>query len=394
MADPQPLPQRPATGAGKVAAVLLMVLLFVGLISNVWFAATTGTLLPHAVTRAGILDGTVSKELASRMADTPIGVGAARVQRVLGWLTIHDLGPRVRQGCPGWLFLRDELTVYPDADRHLATRAATVAAVQRALAQRGIALLVAVVPDKSRIEQRHLCGLDRPAALAPRLGQWTAQLEAAQVPDLDLAAALRSVSGDAYFRTDTHWTQDGAGAAAQAVAQRIRTMGVTLGASKPGYRVVEQPPAQRPGDLVHLAGLDTLPLAWQPTPEIVAHRDYVHEAAAATSADDLFGDADLPDIAVIGTSYSTTSDFVPQIALELGTGVGNFAHEGAKFGGAARTYFASPAFSQTPPKLIVWELDERDLQTPLEAEDAVVVPTVPSPGAPETRTPHAQNNPP
>ena len=390
MADPQPLPQHPATRAGKVAAVFLMVLLFVGLISNVWFAATTGALLPHAVTRASILDGTVSKELASRMADTPIGVGAAHVQRALGWLTIRDLGPRVRQGCPGWLFLRDELSVYADGDRHLAERAATVAAVQRALARRGIALLVAVVPDKSRIEQQHLCGLDRPAVLAPRLTQWMSRLDAANVPALDLAAALRTVQRDAYFRTDTHWTQDGAGAAAQAVAQRIRTMGVTLGASKPGYRVVEKPPARRPGDLVRLAGLDDLPPTWQPTPEIVASRDYVHEATAATSADDLFGDTDLPDIAVIGTSYSTTSDFVPQMALALGTGVGNFAHEGAKFGGSARTYFASPAFAQTPPKLIVWELDERDLQSPLEAEDAVLVPTVPNPGAPDTRTPNAQ----
>ncbi|WP_347557280.1 cell division protein FtsQ [Robbsia sp. KACC 23696] len=387
MADPQPLPQLPATRPGKVVAVILMGLLFVGLISNIWFASTTGSLLPQRVTRASVLDGTVSKELAGRMADTPVGLFAARTQRALGWLTIRDLGPRVRQGCPGWLFLRDELNVYADADRHLATRAATVVAVREALEARGIALLVAVVPDKSRIEPQHLCGLDRPASLAPRLGDWTRQLNSAGVPVLDLSAALRGVPGDAFFRTDTHWTQDGAGAAAQAVARRIRTMDVTLGASKPGYRVVDAPPARRPGDLVRLAGLEELPPSWQPTPEIVASRQYIHEAQAAASADDLFGDTDLPDVAVIGTSYSTTSDFVPQMALALGTGIGNFAHEGAKFGGAAHTYFASPAFAQTPPKLVVWELDERDLQSPLEAEDAVVVPHR---GAPDTRTPNAQ----
>ncbi|WP_144155390.1 alginate O-acetyltransferase AlgX-related protein [Paraburkholderia sp. BCC1885] len=389
MEDPKPLPQLPATPAGKVVAVILMGFLFAGLIGNIWFASTTGSLLPHAVSRAGILDGTVSKELASRMADMPIAADAARAQRALGWLTLHDLGPRVRQGCPGWLFLRDELNVYADGDRHLATRAATVAAVQRELAGHGVALLVVVVPDKSRSEPQRLCSLDRPASLNARLHDWTSRLSGTGVPVLDLSPALHGVPGDAFFRTDTHWTQDGAGAAAQAVAQRIRAMGVPLGSSKPGYRVTSKPPARRPGDLVRLAGLDDLPLTWQPTPEIVASRDYSHEAQAASSADDLFGDADLPNIAVIGTSYSTTSDFVPQLALALGTGVGNFAREGAKFGGAARAYFASPAYAQTPPRLIVWELDERDLQSPLEVDDTVAVP---QPRATDSGTPHVESS--
>ncbi|WP_321816169.1 MULTISPECIES: alginate O-acetyltransferase AlgX-related protein [unclassified Paraburkholderia] len=373
MEDPKPLPQMPATRAGKIVAVTLMVLLFVGLFCNLRFAATAESLLPHAVTRAGLLDGTVSKALASRMADTPIAADSARVQRALGWLTLGDLGPRVRQGCPGWLFLRDELNVYADGENHLATRAATVAAVQRELASHGIALLVAVVPDKSRIEPQHLCSLYRPVSLNGRLADWVSRLEAQRVPVVDLGNALRSVQGDAFFRTDTHWTQDGAGASAQAVAQRIRALGVTLGASKPGYRVEQKPAALRHGDLVRLAGLEELPMSWQPRAEVVASRAYVHEAQAASSADDLFGDADLPNIAVIGTSYSTTSDFVPQLALALGTGVGNFAREGAKFGGSARAYFASAAYKQTPPKLVVWELDERDLQAPIEAEDGVVV---------------------
>lgn len=377
MDDPKPLPQLPATRAGKVVAVILMGFLFVGLFFNIRFASTTASLLPHALTRSGMLDGTVSKELASRMADTPIAADAARMQRALGWLALGDLGPRVRQGCPGWLFLRDELNVYADSERHLASRAATVAAVQRELARHGIALLVAVVPDKSRIEPQHLCGLYRPASLSARLDDWTSRLTAEGVPVVDLGSALRGVPGDAFFRTDTHWTQDGAGAAALAVAQRIRAMGEPPGSSvssQAGYRVADKPAARRPGDLVRLAGLDALPVSWQPRAEIVPGRDYVHVAQAASSADDLFGDADLPTIAVIGTSYSTTSDFVPQLALALGKGVGNFAREGARFGGSARAYFTSAAYAQTPPKLVVWELDERDLQAPLEAEDDVVVP--------------------
>lgn len=199
MEDPKPLPQLPASRASKIAAVILMVFLFAGLLSNLRFASTTESVLPHAVTRAGILDGAVSKELANRMADTPIAADAARAQRALGWLTLHDLGPRVRQGCPGWLFLRDELSVYADSDSHLATRADTVAAVQRELARHGIALLIVVVPDKSRIEPQHLCSLYRPVSLGARLADWTSRLTADGVQVLDLSAALRGAPGGAFF---------------------------------------------------------------------------------------------------------------------------------------------------------------------------------------------------
>ena len=44
--------------------------------------------------------------------------------------------------------------------------------------------------------------------------------------------------------------------------------------------------------------------------------------------------------------------------------LGNFAKDGGEFSGAARDYFASPAFRETPPQLLIWEIPERDLQSP------------------------------
>jgi alginate O-acetyltransferase complex protein AlgJ len=55
---------------------------------------------------------------------------------------------------------------------------------------------------------------------------------------------------------------------------------------------------------------------------------------------------------------------MPFLQRAVGASVGNFALDGGAFSGAAKAYFDSAAFKQTPPKLIVWEIPERDLQAP------------------------------
>ena len=52
---------------------------------------------------------------------------------------------------------------------------------------------------------------------------------------------------------------------------------------------------------------------------------------------------------------------------ERGTGDGGECvrpDDGGEFSGAAKDYFASPAFRETPPQLLIWEIPERDLQSP------------------------------
>jgi alginate O-acetyltransferase complex protein AlgJ len=60
----------------------------------------------------------------------------------------------------------------------------------------------------------------------------------------------------------------------------------------------------------------------------------------------------------------------------LGAKIGSFAKDGGKFSGSARDYFANPAFTQTPPKLVVWEIPERDLQTPTKRSHWPVDPSL------------------
>ncbi len=144
-------------------------------------------------------------------------------------------------------------------------------------------------------------------------------------------------------------------------------MGLSATPSKT-FDTRQEPLAPRPGDLVRLAGIDWLPVALQPPQEQVAPTVITERAEAVSDAgdnlDDLFGDDNLPNVALIGTSFSRNSSFVGFLQRALSAPVGNFAKDGGEFSGAAKAYFDSPAFRQTPPQLVIWEIPERDLQTP------------------------------
>jgi alginate O-acetyltransferase complex protein AlgJ len=62
-------------------------------------------------------------------------------------------------------------------------------------------------------------------------------------------------------------------------------------------------------------------------------------------------------------SYSTTSNFAHFLEYSLQTNIANFAKEGGDFSGSVNTYLKSAAFKETPPKMIIWEIPERMIET-------------------------------
>src|SRR5690606_28514563 len=102
------------------------------------------------------LQGEMTRRLASELAQAPLPAAMADAERGASWLLAGSLGPRVRQGCGQWLFLVDELTVHPDARRNLETRLDTAARMSALLHGRGVELLIATVPDKSRVQHEQL----------------------------------------------------------------------------------------------------------------------------------------------------------------------------------------------------------------------------------------------
>lgn len=322
--------------------------------------------VPKVVTQDMLLHGDLTHRFAKTLSDAVIPKRAADLERGASWLAFGDLGPRVREGCADWLFLTDELRLNRNAPLNARAKAQAVIDLQHSLASRGIQLVVAVVPDKSRIAAAQLCSLTRPASLAPRIGDWLTMLQGAGVPAVDLTPTLQPLGESAYLRTDTHWSETGAKAAAGRVAQAISALQFSATPHK-AFDLTAQASAVRPGDLVRLAGIDWLPVSWQPKPEYIAAtqiKERMEATGGADDLDDLFGDNNLPNTALIGTSFSRNSNFVGFLEAALGAPVGNFAKDGGEFSGAAKGYLESPAFTQTPPKLVVWEIPERDLQTP------------------------------
>ncbi|GAA4329429.1 cell division protein FtsQ [Pigmentiphaga soli] len=329
------------------------------------------------------LDGRATADIADAIARTPLPAAAAKLERGAAWLAIGDLGPRVRQGCPGWLFLADELIPYPQASANMQARTREVAAVAARLRSQDIALLVATVPDKTRIAAARLCGLRRPSALEDRLRAWTASLRQAGIAAPDLEPALRALGSQAFRRTDSHWNQAGAEAAAGAIAAAIRQLPTPAAALEPRQplAIVRGAPQPVHGDLVRLAGIDWLPARLLPPPDLEPRLRFDAAAAPSTpaqDADDLFGDAGLPRVALIGTSYSRNAEFVPFLEAALQARVASFALDGGEFAGAARAYFNGDAFRRTPPRLVVWEIPERALQRPLDGETGILASRQPS----------------
>lgn len=367
------LPGELTIRVSRFSGFTLAALLAASLISCGWLLFSGKvTMLPSHLTRDAAMHGEVTHKIARQLSGAWFPQQAANLERGTSWLLFHDTGPRVRSGCPDWLFLTDELKINRHAQINADTKAQAVIDIQQRLRKQDIQLLVAVVPDKSRIAADRLCGLDRPAELKQRAAAWIAALHQAGVQTLNLAPALQPLGASAYLRTDTHWNEHGAAAAAQAIAQQVRGMHIHATPQKM-FDVHTDAPALRPGDLVRLAGIDWLPLRWQPKPEMVAATEVSERQENAESGsdnlDDLFGDDNLPNVALIGTSFSRNSNFLGFLQVALGASVGSFAKDGGEFSGSANDYFNNPAFRQTPPKLVIWEIPERDLQTPYESID-------------------------
>jgi alginate O-acetyltransferase complex protein AlgJ len=326
----------------------------------------------------GFLHGRPMRALADDLRGTPVADWLGTRQRELGWLLLKDLGPRVKPGCEGWLFLGDELTVHPNGASNAARRADIAQTLVERLAARGTRVVITVVPDKTRIETDRLCGLQRPEALDPRYATWSAAMTTRGLAAVALEAPLQQVKarvGTAYDRTDTHWSLDSAQAAAQALADHLRSQGFTP-SPEVGFTVTRAPVAPRWGDLVRLAGLDQLSPNLRPKPDQVAmpRFEISAPAAQATSADALFGDGPAAErIALVGSSYSRNAHFADWLAQALRTEVGNLAQDGGGFSQSMLDFLKQEASADRPTSWLIWEIPERVLQDPIEADEQALL---------------------
>ena len=276
-------------------------------------------------------------------------------------------GEDVRLGRDGWLFLAAELRFPADATQSMRRRLALLERANRALAARGVVLVVALVPDKTRVYARYLQEANVPREHAARYAQALRELRARGVTVVDLLTPMGSAADreQVYYRADTHWNQAGARIAADAIAQAVKARGVELPAARFRSRVAEESDA--PADLVRLMGLEHAPPWLRPAAD--RERPIVTEEDADAKGSSLLGDFEIP-VTLVGTSYSKRANFHGFLQEALGARVLNAARDAAGFIQSANEYFQDEAFRSAPPRVVIWEVPERSLsEAAASAED-------------------------
>ena len=286
---------------------------------------------------------------------------------VLRWKIFGAGSAQVLPGCDDWLFLAEEIRPWPGAEAAMAERAGLVGAVAQRLAREGIALRVAVVPDKARMVAAQRCGVPYAAQAAARLPAFLAALAAQRIETVDIAAAFGTEGAALYYRTDTHWNQEGARRAAAAIAAAL-----PRDLPREGEFRTETAPAETdgPGDLLRLMSLDHVPDWLRPRPD--RQRVETTSPTEAADAGSILDDAPVPPVVLIGSSFSVNANFHGALQQAAGLKVTNLALAGGGFARAAAAYVTSPAWRETPPRLVVWEMPERVLGQPIGADEAAL----------------------
>jgi alginate O-acetyltransferase complex protein AlgJ len=285
---------------------------------------------------------------------------------VIRWKLFGSAGPQVRAGCDDWLYLTEELRPWPDAAAHQSARVDALKRAAARLAGQNIQLLVAVVPDKARVYAEELCGAPWSGQSQARYAGFVAELQAAGLRHLGLLPVLEEAkrTAPAFYRTDTHWSQHGAAAAAAALAPMVRQMGIEPAER---FRTTAAPEeTEGPGDLLRLMSLDKVPDWLRPAPDRQHKDTTVAEQPAEAGGGGLLDETPVPPVTLIGSSYSVNANFHGRLQEALGVTVANFATAGGGFFRAAADYFAGEAFRDTPPRLVVWEIPERVIGQPIE----------------------------
>lgn len=270
-------------------------------------------------------------------------------------------------GDDGWLFTDEEFMQYPGGWGQLETKIAFVREVKRRLDEQNVKLVVALIPSKARVYEDKLGRYEFPEYKRGYYQSFRKGLKDMGVPVTDILWLMQEKKDegfDLFLKTDTHWSLAGARMGARLVANEVDKNFPGLIQNKSTYVVDFLDVKEHKGDLLRY-----LPLGkW--AKDLGVEPDYIKEIkidqagtpdASQETEMDLFGDADVPQVTLVGTSYSAnkTWGFADFLKESLGVDILNAADEGMGPFETMKKYLQDNAFKKTPPKLLIWEIPER-----------------------------------
>ncbi|MGR3632035.1 MAG: alginate O-acetyltransferase AlgX-related protein [Limimaricola soesokkakensis] len=316
---------------------------------------------------AGAGGRVINGEFTARFDDLYAGAMPHR-ELARGWLgaarymMLGEGRDGVVVGEGGWLFTKEELRV-ADAAR-IEDVAGAVARIEAELAARGTELLLLPVPAKLDVMREHGPGAHFAMQMQSQHESFVTTLRRRGLTVADPRAALAAMAGqgpDPFLRTDTHWTPEGAMAAARAVAETG-----LAGPVEAEFAATARPATEVQGDLVRFVTIDGLAPALGLGPERLHPFTAVSEAAAAAAGGIFAAEAPAVGTVLVGTSYSAdeTWSLLPALQVALGRDILNHARSGLGPMQPMLDYLSGSDFEAAPPKLVIWEFPTRYLAEP------------------------------
>jgi alginate O-acetyltransferase complex protein AlgJ len=268
-----------------------------------------------------------------------------------------------------WLFTKYEFADQSDAGDTQAT-IALLDKTNKLLQSKGVALAVVIVPSKIRIHSEQLPG-DKPldSYTSSKYDNIVKNLSANGVNVVNLNSVFmssphRNSDTPLFLRLDTHWSHTGSMLAAETIKAAIDanpTLKAALAATPEEKFEGNWSKAkvnQRARDLVRLLPANAQSYPVEQAMQFKAVR--VKESQAGLLGDDKVG------ITVIGSSFSNKNTSYPDAirfmlqreVLDISIPVDQGPWVGMD------TYLKDDAFKTRKPKLIVWEIPEREFRSP------------------------------
>lgn len=279
-----------------------------------------------------------------------------------------DLPPGII-GKNEWLFYRNEISTPPDA----ATVDVSLDLIQRfnkVLSANGINMVVAMVPLKMRIYPEHL-----PDDIKPNdymLGNYERMkktLQDGRVDVIDVNTAFlnspkRASTTPFFYRLDTHWAPAGAMVAAEAVRAGVDASP----ALKARLDSIPEEKYELSNHRRQNSKARDLTMQLPPNSPTLAFEQVtpMKVSKAQAGKQDLLGNRPALGITLMGSSYSSEwTGFADALRYTLqrdilSVSVG--ADQGSWIG--MESYLRDDAFQTQAPKLLIWEMPERDMRAP------------------------------
>jgi alginate O-acetyltransferase complex protein AlgJ len=315
------------------------------------------------------IDGEITSAIESSYEDElPLRNPSGAALNALTYTLFGEGRKGVVVGEAGWLFSAEEYDWTPQSEENLKANLAYVGQVATKLRERGIALQIALLPEKADVYADHLLR-PRPAAHQGKYEKVRDALLAtgASVPDIREPLRAASTKSAVFVPTDTHWSVAGAGIVAKQLAVDFPAHELVAAAE---FQLKPEAPVQHSGDLKRFIELGPFGSMLPQTDETVTP---VVATAAGGSVDDFLGDdtaAGAPGIALVGTSYSANRlwSFEPQLKQALGADLVNYAEEGHGPIAPMKGLIEKLEAGALDVKAVIWEMPIRYLDDDSTAE--------------------------